>query len=49
MAAEMMRERSEPTSGCDESASGVEVSLQLPKAVEEVRDSALALAHMSVA
>jgi hypothetical protein len=44
-----MRERSEPAFGCDESASGVEVSLQLPRAAEEVRDSAPALAHMSVA
>jgi hypothetical protein len=44
-----MRERSEPPSDCDESASGVEASLQLPEAAAEVRDFAWALAHMSVA
>jgi len=47
--ARMMRERSEPPSGCDESVSGVGASLQLPVAEGGVRDSAQALAHMSVA
>ena len=46
-AATRMRERSEPPSDCDESASDVEASLQLP--VAEVRDSAPVLVHMSVA
>jgi hypothetical protein len=45
----MMRARSEPSSDCDASASGVEASLQLPEAEEEVHDSALALARRSVA